>query len=64
MNPNHPDRNYVRHRWVAHGKDGKHATCMVCGIGEKAWENKLVNASMMEWDCQSVQEKNKTKSKH
>lgn len=51
-------RQYVRHRWLAHGPSGRDATCYVCGIGERAWEKKIENDSLLNWDCYAVRERN------
>ena len=51
-------RLYVRHHWIAHNGT---ATCFVCGIGERTWENGIKNASMLEWDCVSIRNRNKRK---
>jgi hypothetical protein len=50
-------RPYVRHHWIAHGPEGRHGTCFVCGIGEAQWKRKIENDSMLNWDCQSVRER-------
>lgn len=50
-------RTYVRHRWIATGKDGRNAYCFVCGITEKVFEKRIENAPMIEWDCVAVKAK-------
>jgi len=52
-------RTYVRHRWIATGKDGRNAYCFVCGITEKVFEKRIETAPMIEWDCVAVQAKEK-----
>lgn len=56
-------RPYVRHHWLAHGPNNKHATCFVCGIGERAWEKRIENDSMLNWDCAAVRERDQPKTK-
>ena len=57
------NRTYVRHRWIAHGTDGRFATCFACGITEKQWEKKIENDSLINWDCLAVREKQKRTNK-
>lgn len=47
-------RQYVRHEWIA--QDEGEAICMHCGITESLFERKIIDAPMIEWDCESVKE--------